>query len=182
VQPFPCGGVRSQDWEPRFKDKEIQQYLIEEAGEDSLPVFEYILKNEPISGVDILEAFGDAKPSEVRKKLYRLMQAHALEYHKDTDTKGWETFEWRTDLPELKLIHIRRWQDELRHLRKQLQFEKDHEFYACPHRHRRIIFEDAMDLEFHCPVCSEPMEPIDNQDVLAALQERIDEIVAALPE
>lgn len=168
--------MRGEDWEPRFEDPEIQAYLEEAAGPEGVTLFKFILDAEPISGVDILEAHDDQPPSQVRKLLYRLMEAHALEYHKDTDTKGWETFTWQTDLPEIKLIHLRRWQDELRNLERQLRFEKDHQFYTCPSRHRRIVFEDALDIDFHCPVCTEPMDVTDNADVIAALEERVGEL------
>lgn len=172
--------MRPEDWEPKFEDPEIQAYLEEAAGPDGVELFKFILDNEPISGVDILEAYGDERPSSVRKLLYKLMEAHALEYHKDTDKKGWETFTWQTDLPEIKLIHQRRWVDELAHLKKQMQFEVTHEFYSCPHLHRRIMFEDAVDIGFHCPVCEEPMNPVKNEEIVQELEARIRELEPAL--
>jgi transcription initiation factor TFIIE subunit alpha len=172
--------VRGTDWQPRFEDPEVQEYLKEAAGPDGAQLFKFILDREPIGSVDILESHAERPASQVRKLLYRLMQAHALEYEKDTDAKGWETFTWRTDLPEVKIIHVRRWQDELSHLRVQVRFEKDHEFYSCESRHRRITFEDALDLEFQCPVCHEPMNPVDNSEVVAALEARVHELDRAL--
>lgn len=172
--------VRSPEWKPSFDDPEIQAYLFDVAGEEGLEIFRFILENEPTSGEAIQEAFPDRKPSAVRKVLYALMQEHALEYHKDTDTKGWETFTWATDLPEIRLIHTRRWQDEARELRKELRFERDHTFYSCPDRHLRIYFEAAMDTEFHCPECEAPMDPIDNADVIQRIEARLDELAPAL--
>lgn len=172
--------MRGPDWKPRIDDPEIQEYLLDVAGERGLELFQYILENEPIDGVEIIEAHGEEKASDIRKILYALMEAHALEYHKDTDKKGWETFTWQTDLPELKLIHMRKWKEELEDLRKQLKYESSHEFYTCPHQHRRVIFEDAMETDFHCPVCEEPMEPLPNEQVVADLEARIEEYGAAL--
>ncbi len=163
--------IRGADWKPTLTDTEVQTYLFDEVGEEGLEMAEYLLEKSPVSGVDILEDFEDRKPSDVRKVLYRMMEAHAAEYEKETDKSGWETFIWSLDLPEIGLILRRRWADELLHLRKQLKFEQDHEFYACPSLHRRIVFEDAMDVDFHCPVCHEPMQPVENDDVIAALQE-----------
>lgn len=168
--------VHGEDWKPDLQDPEVQKYLYEEAGEEALEMAMFIEEHQPISGVEILEHYEERKPSDVRKILYRLMEAHAAEYEKDTDSKGWETFTWQLDLPEVALILRRRWADELDHLRKQIGFEKDHEFYACKHLHRRMLFEDSMDLGFQCPVCDEPMEPLDNRPVVKALQERIDEL------
>lgn len=178
--PVTCVSVHGYDWEPTFDDPEVQKYLLEEAGEEGIELFQFLLDNEPITGVEILEAHNEVKPSAIRKVLYRLMQAHALEYDKETDASGWETFHWRSDLPEIKLILVRRWQDELAHLRKQIKFEEDHEFYACKAEHRRMMFEDAMDIEFHCPSCNEPMNPIGNDEVMAALNERLHELSSVL--
>lgn len=172
--------MRGPDWEPKFEDPEIQTYLAEVAGEDGLQLFKYILDNEPVSGEAIVEAYGASKPSEVRKLLYGLMQAHALEYHKDTDSKGWETFTWQTDLPEIKLIHMRRWAEELADLRKRHKFEEDHEFYDCSHGHHRMIFEDAMDVDFQCPVCGDAMQPVDNGTTKQEIEERIHALATAL--
>jgi transcription initiation factor TFIIE subunit alpha len=172
--------VRSADWKPSLNDPEVQQYLYEEAGEEALDLAHFLEDHEGISGVDLLEHFIDRKPSDIRKILYRLMEAHVAEYEKDTDAKGWETFTWKLDLPEVSRILHRRWTDENKYLHKQLKFEQDHEFYACKSMDRRMVFEDAMDIGFHCPVCNEPMAPIDNASVVKALQERIDEIDAAI--
>ncbi len=172
--------VRGPDWNPTFKDPEIQEYLFDIGGEDALELFRYIQENEPVSSEDILEHYEDRKPNEVRKLLYAMMQEHALEYHRDTDSKGWETFIWATDIPEIRLIHLRRWQAEAADLRKLLKFEEDHTFYSCPELHERIIFEDAMETEFHCPTCEAPMSPIDNAQEVAAIKERLDELQVAL--
>ncbi len=170
--------VRGEEWEPTLEDPEVQNYLFEECGEEALELAKFLEEHQPISGVDLLEHFEERKPSDVRKVLYRLMEAHAAEYEKDTDSKGWETFTWQLDLPEVGLILRRRWTDELQHLEKQVKFEEDHEFYACPHLHRRMLFEDCMDIGFHCPVCNDPMEPLDNSPVVKALKDRIDELAA----
>lgn len=173
--------IRGPDWKPQLSDPEVQTYLFDEVGEEALEMAQFLAEHNPISGVDIVEHYEERKPSEVRKVLYRMMEAHAAEYEKETDSSGWETFIWNLDLPEIGLILRRRWKDELAHLRKQIQFEQDHEFYACAKLHRRIIFEDAMDIDFHCPVCEEAMQPVDNSDIIAKMQERVDELAPAFP-
>jgi transcription factor E len=164
------------DWEPKLEDPEIQAYLLEEVGEDGPPMAKFLQEHPRVSGVDLLESFKDQKPSSVRKTLYRMMEAHIAEYEKDTDSKGWETFYWDLDLNEVKHILRRRWADELMHLRQQLKFEEDHQFYACGKQHRRILFEDAMDIEFLCPACHDPMQPVRTREVRVALEKRIKEL------
>jgi transcription initiation factor TFIIE subunit alpha len=168
--------IRNDDWKPTLDEDEVRTYILEEVGEEGLVMAKYLQEHPHVSGVDILESFKEQKPSAVRKTLYRMMEAHVAEYEKDTDSKGWETFWWDLDLNEIKHILRRRWADELVNLRKQLKFEADHQFYACKGQHRRIVFDDALDLDFKCPVCQEPMEAVRTNTVQKALQERIDEL------
>ncbi|HET6398459.1 MAG TPA: hypothetical protein VFH47_02770 [Candidatus Thermoplasmatota archaeon] len=168
--------IRPDDWEPKLEDPEVQQYIIEEVGEEGIEMATYLREAQPAKGEDILEHFKERKASEVRKVLYRMMEAHCAEYEKDTDSKGWETFIWRLDLMEIKYILRRRWADELENLQKQLKFEQDHQFYSCPDMHRRILFEDAFDLQFNCPVCHQMMSPVQTNEVQRALKRRIDEL------
>jgi transcription initiation factor TFIIE subunit alpha len=174
--------VRGEEWQPQLEDPEVRAYIIEEAGEEALAMARYLQEHPHVSGVDILEHFKEDKPSSVRKILYRMMEAHVAEYEKDTDAKGWETFYWDLDLNEIKHILRRRWADELLHLRKQVKFEEDHQFYSCQAQHRRILFEDAVDLGFMCPVCREPMQPVRNTEVTKALKARIAELEPHFPQ
>ncbi|MEA3191337.1 MAG: transcription initiation factor subunit alpha [Thermoplasmata archaeon] len=174
--------VRDDDWEPTLEDPEIQAYIREEVGEEGMSLAHFLQDHPHISGVDIVDHFKEQKPSAVRKVLYRMMEAHVAEYAKDTDSKGWETFLWDLDLNEVKFILRRRWADELLNLRKQLKFEEDHQFYACKSQHRRILFEDAIDLQFICPACNEPMEAVRTNQLKQALQERIEELAPHFPQ
>lgn len=168
--------MRGPDWQPGLGDEEILAYLRDEVGEEGVTMAKYLQEHPHVSGVDLLESFKEQKPSAVRKTLYRMMEAHVAEYEKDTDSKGWETFYWDLDLNEVKHILRRRWADELLHLRQQLKFEEDHQFYSCPEQHRRILFEDAMDINFHCPQCQKPMQPVRTGEVKKALEKRIAEL------
>jgi transcription factor E len=168
--------VRAETWKPSLDDPEIRKYIVDEVGEEGLEMAQYLQENPHISGVDILEHFKERKPSAVRKVLYRMMEAHAAEYEKDTDSKGWETFYWDLDLPEIALILRRRWADELRNLRQQVRFEEDHQFYSCSKQHRRILFDDAMEMDFKCPACKEAMQVVRTNEVRRALEARIREL------
>lgn len=168
--------VRDESWQPTLTDSEVQNYIRDEVGEEGLAMAKYLADNPGVSGVDIVDKHPERKPSDVRKVLYRMMEAHVAEYAKDTDAKGWETFLWHLDLNEIKYILRRRWADELLHARKQLRFVQDHEYYTCPSRHRPVLFDDAIELSFHCPVCGEPMERLPTGDLRRDLEARIVEL------
>ncbi len=170
--------ARDPSWQPTLDDPEVQAHILAEVGEEGVEMAKYLHENEPIGSVEILEHYEETKPSEVRKVLYRLMDAHVAEYEKDTDAQGWETFTWRMTLNEIKHVLLRRWADARLQVEKQIRFEKDHQFYACSAAHRRIVFEDAIDIGFHCPVCNEPMNEFDNQPVIEQLEEELDHLAA----
>ena len=168
--------IRNVLWQPTLEDPEITAYILEEAGPEGLEMAAFLRDHPHVSGEDILAAYPDRKPSEVRKVLYRLMEAHAAEYEKDTDGKGWETFYWDLDLPEVKHIIRRRWFDELRNAKRVLQAEEVNQYYACKDKHRRMLFEDAIELNFSCPRCGKPMSTVTNEKQREALRQRIAEL------
>jgi transcription initiation factor TFIIE subunit alpha len=174
--------IRDEEWVPALTDQEVVGYIQEEVGDEGMAMAKFLQEHPHISGVDVLETFKERKASEVRKVLYRLMEAHVAQYEKDTDAKGWETFYWDLDLMEIKHILRRRWADELLHLRQQLRFEEDHQFYSCDEQHRRITFEDAVDLNFNCPVCRKAMNPVRTAEVRKALMARIAELEPHFPQ
>ena len=62
-------------------------------------------------------------------------------------------------------------------LHARLDYELGHEFYhcgssSCPN----ITFEDAMETVFHCPMCNEPLKPVDNSASICFLKRKIAEL------
>lgn len=168
--------VRDDDWEPRLQDEEVQRYILDEVGPEGAEMARYLQQHPGVSGVDIVEAQKEKKASDVRKVLYKMMEAHCAEYEKDTDSKGWETFLWHLDLNEIKYILRRRWADELLHLRKQIKFYDDHQFFACPTRPQPIEFEEAMEMNFICPHCQKPLVGKNIEGLKADLKTRVEEL------
>lgn len=143
--------MRDDTWAPTLEDPIIIEYLEAAGGDRAIEIFRFIQENEPITGEDLLGHFPDDPPKEIRKVLYHLMDVHALEYARETDAKGWETFHWQTDIPEIRLVLLREWDAERKWIKKEIKHEESHEWYACPEGEERWIFEDAMDLDFRCP-------------------------------
>src|SRR5438874_886611 len=71
-----CVSIRDVDWSPSLTDQEVVGYIQDEVGDEGMAMAKYLLEHPHISGVDILETFKERKASEVRKVLYRLMEAH----------------------------------------------------------------------------------------------------------
>jgi len=116
--------------------------------------------------------------NNVRKLLYKFYN-HSLvtsRRFRDKDT-GWFIFQWRLQ-PELieAFVHGIK-QKVLVKLHARLDYELEHEFYhcgssSCPN----ITFEEAMETVFHCPMCNEPLKPIDNSASICFLKRKIAEL------
>jgi transcription initiation factor TFIIE subunit alpha len=49
-----------------------------------------------------------------------------------------------------------------------------HEFYLCEVCSIRFEFGEAMDFGFECPECASPLESMDNDRLVEAMEERMD--------
>lgn len=172
-QERPIAGGK--EWTPRLQDPVIRNYIKEYAGELGLELAELIHDHQPILGVDIVELHPE-KASIVRRALYKLEEAHAAVYEKDTDRTGWETFTWYLTLNQVKYRINKMRSEALEHLEKRLEFESQTEFYACEEGHPRVDFESAVEIDFKCPICSAPMQNVDNSDQMERLIREIHQL------
>jgi len=99
---------------------------------------------------------------------------------RDKET-GWFIFQWRLQPQLIEAFVTGMKQKILRKLQARLEYELDHEFYHCGNQTcPRVTFEDAMDTVFNCPVCGEPLRPVDNEATVAFLERKIAEIEGEL--
>ena len=120
--------------------------------------------------------------NRVRRILYKFYN-HSLvtsRRFRDKET-GWFIFQWRLQPQLIEAFVTGMKQKILRKLQARLEYELDHEFYHCGNQTcPRVTFEDAMDTVFNCPVCGEPLRPVDNELTIAFLERKIAEIEGEL--
>jgi len=163
------------DFEELLSDDVVQAYLAEVVGAEGMPVAMNPVEDE-IVDEDLAEKL-DLDPKIVRRTLFILYENDLASYRRDRDEEsGWYTYLWSFEYDNIpdKL------NDEMRKLREgldeRIEYERRNEFYICDIDGIRFEFEEAMDLSFNCPECGSPLEPMENDELVEAMEERHEEL------
>jgi transcription initiation factor TFIIE subunit alpha len=146
-------------------------------GEQGIEIIKILKENEDITVEDI-STKTNIQINDVRRLLYRFYN-HSLvtsRRFRDKET-GWFIFQWRLQ-PELVEAYIHGMKQKiLKKLETRLEFERLHEFYHCGNPTcPKTTFEVAMETVFRCPTCSEPLQRLDNVEIVDFLEKKIAEI------
>lgn len=115
---------------------------------------------------------------EVRKILHKLNEQGILHYElaREKDT-GHRIFRWYVGQEQVTGFIITNMKKILERLEERLEYEKNHQFYWCGTKGcRKLTFEEALDSLFKCPVCGKPLQPVDNEQTIKAIESKIEEI------
>jgi transcription initiation factor TFIIE subunit alpha len=163
-----------------LNDPAIRAYLHRLIGDDGLSLLERFPEEGEHSDED-LAAKTSINLNSVRHSLYTLYEKRLAEYHriKNNET-GWLTYLW-----QLRIDHI---YDAIREdmamvmekLERRRKFEEENDFYICKECHSIFTFSQAMNMDFNCPGCEQPMGHFDNEMLLKSLKCRIDAIKQTL--
>ncbi|MDD4137675.1 MAG: transcription factor [Methanoregula sp.] len=166
--------------EDTLNDPAIRSYLFRLVGEEGLNLLERFPPEGKHSDEDLAASTG-INLNSVRHTLYTLYEKRLAEYHriKNNET-GWLTYLWqlRTDqIPnaireDLELV--------LDKLSRRERYEEENDFYICKDCHIISTFPKAMNTDFKCPDCDQPLGHFDNEVLLQSLQERISSIKKSL--
>jgi transcription initiation factor TFIIE subunit alpha len=158
-------------------DETLDQIALILGGEEGVVIINAIRDVEEITVEELAEETG-IQINNVRRILYKFYN-HSLvtsRRFRDKET-GWFIFQWRLQPNLIEAFVTGMKQKILRKLQARLGYELDHEFYHCGNETcPRVTFEDAMDTVFSCPVCGEPLRPVDNESTIAFLERKIAEI------
>lgn len=162
-------------------DETLDQIALILGGEEGVVIINAIKDVEEITVEELAEKTG-IQINGVRRILYKFYN-HSLvtsRRFRDKET-GWFIFQWRLQPELIEAFVTGMKQKILRKLQARLEYELDHEFYHCGNQTcPRVTFEDAMDTVFNCPVCGEPLRPVDNEATVAFLERKIAEIEGEL--
>ena len=162
-------------------DETLDQIALILGGEEGVVIINAIKDVEEITVEELAEKTG-IQINGVRRILYKFYN-HSLvtsRRFRDKET-GWFIFQWRLQPQLIEAFVTGMKQKILRKLQARLEYELDHEFYHCGNQTcPRVTFEDAMDTVFNCPVCGEPLRPVDNEATVVFLERKIAEIEGEL--
>ncbi len=167
-------------FEGLLEDPVIQKYLHELVGPQGMPVAAAPHDGE-VTDEELAEQL-DLELNTVRRALFILYENDLARYRRLRDEdSGWLTYLWTFEydsIPENLEEEMRRLEVALE---KRKEYERTHEFYLCDQCSIRFEFTEAMEFDFECPECGSPLESLDNQRLIDAMNRRIEELDAELP-
>jgi len=148
-----------------LKDKHVQGLVVDLAGERSLKVIGEV--KHPMSDEQIANSAG-VKVSEVRAVLNKLHSAGLTTYERTKDKEtGWYSYTWDLALHNAAEIIDAKKAAEAEATRIAKEAEEVTEYFACPSCFKRTgeqhVFDQAADMEFKCPNCSELLKYVDKK-------------------
>lgn len=145
-------------------------------GEEGLSLVNQLKDKDNISEFDLAKKIKkDIKV--VRKMLYVLYNYNLVGFHRKKDKeKGWYIYFWKL-LPENIKFEHQKWKKELLgRLQERLEAERKELFFVCSSRCTRLNFDQALELEFHCPECGLLLDQDENEARIQEMRRKIAEI------
>jgi len=152
-------------------------------GEDAVRVV-MALKDMGEATDDQILAKTTIKLNDVRKILFKLYDHSIVQCDRIRDEKtGWIIFHWRLQPDQLESF-IRNYKRRIRKILEiRLNYEMSHDFYYCyTPTCSKVTFEDAMELVFRCPNCSNSLQHFDNSSIINVLDKRVKQLDKELKE
>jgi transcription initiation factor TFIIE subunit alpha len=158
-------------------------------GEDAVKIVMALKKYKEATDDQILSYIAEGaeteiKLNDVRKILFKLYNHSIVQCNGVRDeTTGWFIFRWSLQLDQVEGYIKTQKKRILKILKTRLEHEEAHDFYYCYTLGcKSLIFEDAMEYAFKCPVCGSPLRHFDNQNIITNLTNKIRQLEAELSE
>jgi len=158
-----------------LKDRVVQGYIKSLVGEDGYLMIEKMPEGE-VTDEEIAEKT-EILLNTVRRTLFILYQNKLAICRRERDSNsGWLTYLWHLDFSELGHQLSREKKKLIRNLKTRLDFEENNLFYICPEGCVRLLFDEATETEFLCPMCGEDLTHYDNTQFVTVLKKRLQEL------
>jgi transcription initiation factor TFIIE subunit alpha len=151
----------------------------EEAGK----LIEFIKNVDEITDDEIANKTG-IRLNLVRRILYKLYDHSLVSLRRTRDPKtGWFIFHWKLQPNQLEGFILSQKRRVLEKLNVRLEYEKTHDFYYCNTPEcKRIPFEEAVELVFHCSTCGKPLSHCENGKFVQILSAKVEQLRMELGE
>ena len=151
--------------------------------EDAVKLIEN-LKNAEETTDDELASKTGIRLNSVRKILYKLYDHSLVSLRRTRDPKtGWFIFHWKLQPDQLEGFILSQKRRVLEKLNVRLEYEKNHDFYYCGTAGcKRVPFEEAVEVVFHCPTCGRALAHSGNEKIVDSLAIKVDQLRKELGE
>jgi len=166
-----------------FVDDETLMKVANLLGEETARIIQ-VLKGVDETTDEEIASKTEIRLNTVRKILYNLYDHSIVALRRSRDpATGWFIFHWRLQPDQVEGFILNHKRRILEKLEIRLQYEKNHDFYYCyTPGCRRIPFEEAMELIFRCPTCNKPLMHFDNDQIVKALANKVEQLRKELSE
>jgi transcription initiation factor TFIIE subunit alpha len=174
-------GFEVMAFEELLEDPVVQKYLHELVGPTGMPVAAAPPDGE-VTDEELAERLG-LELNDVRRALFILYENDLATYRRLRDEdSGWLTYLWTFQYDNVYENLAEEIERLLEALEERQEYEMEHEFYLCEVCSLRFEFGEAMDRGFECPECGSPLEAMENEHLVEAMDERIDALRTELGE
>lgn len=151
--------------------------------EDAVKLIEHLKGVEEITDDEIANKTA-IRLNSVRKILYKLYDHSLVSLRRTRDPKtGWFIFHWKLQPDQLEGFILSQKRRVLEKLSVRLEYEKNHDFYYCGSPEcKRVPFEEAVELVFHCSGCGKPLVHFANETMIERLSVKVDTLRKELGE
>jgi transcription initiation factor TFIIE subunit alpha len=142
------------------------------------------LKNAEETTDDELANKTGIRLNSVRKILYKLYDHSLVSLRRTRDPKtGWFIFHWKLQPDQLEGFILSQKRRVLEKLNVRLEYEKNHDFYYCNTTGcKRVPFEEAVELVFHCSTCGKSLAHFGNEKLVQGLTTKVEQLRKELGE
>jgi transcription initiation factor TFIIE subunit alpha len=151
--------------------------------EEAVKLIENLKTTEETTDDEIATKTG-IRLNSVRKILYKLYDHSLVSLRRTRDPKtGWFIFHWKLQPDQLEGFILSQKRRVLEKLTVRLEYERNHDFYYCATAGcKRVPFEEAVELVFHCSTCGKPLAHSDNRKIVEKLALKVDQLRKELGE
>ena len=151
--------------------------------EDAVKLIENLKNGDETTDDELANKTG-IRLNSVRKILYKLYDHSLVSLRRTRDPKtGWFIFHWRLQPDQLEGFILSQKRRVLEKLNVRLEYEKNHDFYYCNTTGcKRVPFEDAVELVFHCSTCGKSLAHFGNEKLVERLTTKVDQLRKELGE
>jgi len=159
-------------------NKKIYGLIHEIAGEQAVPIIEYLKNRKNVSEFTIADKV-KLDMQTTRNLLYTLNSHNVATYIRRKDRKkGWYISYWTFNRKRVRELMDKLKREKIAKLNERLQKEEANEgnFFICSQACARLDFEQASEFEFKCPECGNLLNQQDNSKTIENIKEKIKEL------
>jgi len=160
----------------RLSNNIIEDVVTEVAGEEVIPLVNYLKNNKNISEFTLAEII-KKEVNATRNLLYRLYENNLVTFMRKKDKKkGWYIYYWSFNPKRVKYLVTDLKKKRLARLGERYGREKEGNFFGCSNKCIRLNFERATDFQFKCPECGTVLDQEDNTQTIQDIEKEMKQL------